>query len=206
MRLQNIADHYHLTDYDWPFAHDVNPTATDVMRYIHAAAHHFKLNVQLNHDVTGLHEATGGWTVDLETPEGKRSEPFDYVVVAAGHYTHEKPALALPGQELFKGKIVTERDITELALFDGKRVVVVGFGKSAVDMAVFALERAKQVDHVFREARWLMPRKMMGRNIAHVASARMSTIYSSSWVHPGKFAQLMHRRASTASGYAAMVG
>ena len=206
VRLQNIADHYHLTDYEWPFAHDLYPTATEVLRYIHAAAHHFKLDIRLNHDVTALHETAGGWMVDLETPEGKRSEPFDYVVVAAGHYTHEKRALALPGQELFGGKIVTERDITDVALFDGERVVVVGFGKSAIDMAVFALERARHVDHVFREARWLMPRKMMGRNIAHVASARMSTIYNSSWVHPGKFAQLMHRWASTASGYAVTVG
>ena len=206
LRLQNIGDHYHLTDYDWPFPHDLHPTAEQVLRYIRAAAEHFKLDVRLNHNVTATREVPGGWTVELDTPQGQRSEHFDYVVVAAGHYTHEKPELTLPGRDLFKGRIITERDISDLGVFDGKRVVVVGFGKSAIDMTVFALERASKVHHVFREPRWLMPRKMMGRNIAHVSSTRMSTVYNSSWVHPGSFAQMIHRRPSTASGYAAAVG
>lgn len=206
VRLQNIGDHYHLTDYDWPFPHELHPTASEVMRYIHAAASHFKLDVRLNHNVTKLDEVPGGWSVDLETPEGTRNERFDYVVVAAGHYTHAKPEITLPGRELFKGKILTERDITDLSIFDGKRVAVIGFGKSAIDMAVFAIDRASEVHHVFRQPRWLLPRKMMGRHIAYVSSARMSTVYNSSWVHPGTFEQLIHRDNKTADGYAATVG
>jgi dimethylaniline monooxygenase (N-oxide forming) len=206
VRLQNIGDHYRFTDYDWPFKHEQHPTATDVMRYIRASVDHYGLDVRLNHNVTALNEVPDGWSVEYETPEGQRSEHFDYAIVAAGHYTHEKPDIPLPGKEQFKGRIITERDVRDLSVFDNKRVVVMGFGKSAVDMAVFAADRASQVHHVFREPRWLMPRMMMGRHIAHVSASRMSTLYNSSWVHPGKFAQAIHKKPSTADGYAALVG
>ncbi|MDO8358734.1 MAG: NAD(P)-binding domain-containing protein [Devosia sp.] len=207
VRLQNIGDHYRFTDFDWPFPHDQHPTADQVMRYIRAAIEHYRLDIRFRHNVTGLHETADGWMVDLETPEGKRSEAFGYVVAAAGHYTHEKTDIALPGRDSFKGQVITERDIRDLGVFDGKRVAVVGFGKSAIDMTVFAVGRATEVHHVFREPRWLMPKKMLGRHIAYVSTARMSTMYNASWVHPGKFEAMMHRRSpSTAKGYAATVG
>jgi cation diffusion facilitator CzcD-associated flavoprotein CzcO len=207
VRLQNIGDHYRFTDFDWPFAHDQHPTADQVMRYIKAAVEHYRLDVRRNHNVVALTEASDGWTVELDTPEGHTSERFDYVIVAAGHYTHEKPEIPLPGRDTFKGKVVTERDVTDLSIFDGKRVAVMGFGKSAVDMAVFAADRAQQVDHIFREPRWLLPRKMLGRHIAYVSSSRDATMFNSSWVYPTKWEADMHRRSPmTAKSYAAVVG
>ena len=37
-----------------------------------------------------------------------------------------------------RAQIITERDVTSLDIFNGKSVVVVGYGKSALDMATLA--------------------------------------------------------------------
>ena len=48
-------------------------------------------------------------------------------------------------------------------MFNGKRVVIVGYGKSALDMATLAAERSAQVHHVFRTPSWLIPEWILGR-------------------------------------------
>jgi dimethylaniline monooxygenase (N-oxide forming) len=193
VRLQNIAEHYRFTDFDWPFPHDEQPPATEVLRYINAAINHYGLEVRTSHEIVGMEQRPDGWTLDMRTAGGEAHETFDYVIVAAGHYTHEKAPLRLPGAETFKGQLVTERDVRDLSVFGGKRVVVVGFGKSAIDMAVFAAERASDVHHVFREARWLMPMRLLGQHIAHLSSSRLSSMFLPAWTHPQGWERWMHR-------------
>jgi dimethylaniline monooxygenase (N-oxide forming) len=193
VRLQNIADHYRFTDFDWPFARDTHAKATDMLAYMQAAIEHFGLDVRTSHKVTALHELPAGWRVDLETPDGTRSEKFDWVVVAAGHYTHEKSEIELPGRDRFGGIVMTERDLRDAAIFDGKRVAVVGLGKSAVDMASFAKGRAKEVHQIFRAARWLMPNKILGKDIALMTGTRLSTMFGPAWVYPTRFGRFMHK-------------
>jgi cation diffusion facilitator CzcD-associated flavoprotein CzcO len=193
VRLQNTADHYRFTDYDWPFARDQHAKATDVLAYLDAAIAHFGLSVRTSHNVVALHELPEGWRVDLETADGARSEEFDWVVVAAGHYTHEKPTIPLPGRDKFRGVVMTERDLRDAAIFDGKRVAVVGLGKSAVDMATFAKGRAKEVHQVFRAARWLMPGKLLGQDIALMTASRLSTMFEPAWVYPTRLVRFLHK-------------
>jgi cation diffusion facilitator CzcD-associated flavoprotein CzcO len=193
VRLQNIADHYRFTDFDWPFPRDQHAKATDVLAYLKAAIVHYGLDVRLEHNVVALAETTDGWRVAMDTPEGRRTEEFGWVIVAAGHYTHEKPELPLPGRETFRGLVMTERDLKDLSVFDGKRVAVVGLGKSAVDMAIFAKDRAREVHQVFREARWLMPQKMLGQHIAQMTASRLSTTFEPAWVYPGLMRRLIHK-------------
>ena len=193
VRLQNIADHYRFTDYDWPFARDAHAKATDVLAYLDAAIAHFGLTVRTSHKVVALHELPAGWRIDLDTPDGAHSEEFDWVVVAAGHYTHEKPTIPLPGRDKFRGVVMTERDLRDAAIFDGKRVAVVGLGKSAVDMATFAKGRATEVHQIFRAARWLMPGKILGQDIALMTASRLSTMFEPAWVYPTRLVKFLHK-------------
>ena len=193
VRLQNIGDHYRFTDFDWPFPHDEHPLATDVMRYLEAAVAHYRLDVRLEHNVTRITETSEGWLVDIETPTGTSTEAFDWVVAASGHYTGEKPEGALPGRESFRGTVMTERDLRDASIFDGKRVAIVGLGKSAIDMATFARGRAKEVHQVFRAARWLMPRRLLGTHIAYVSTSRLSTMFEPAWVYPTRLVRFLHK-------------
>lgn len=192
VRLQNIAAHYHLADFPWPFTPDLHPTGAQIREYLDAAVKHFKLDVRLRHEVTSLREEKNGWTVHTSSPHGESAEFFDYVIVAVGHYSQEKPPLELPGQQEFQGQVLTERDIRNLDVLKDKRIAVVGFGKSAVDMASFAAQRGSRVHHVFRSPRWLLPRKILGVHAAKIVWARMTTMMLPSWVHPTDFEKKLH--------------
>ena len=212
VRLQNISTHYHLSDFPWPFTPDLHPTGEQIRRYLEAAVKHFGLDIRLNHEVTALSNdglvehlgapdrlrrplpQTPGWTVQTQSPEGSRTEFFDFVIVAVGHYSQEKPAIDLPGKDEFKGQILTERDVHNLDVLKDKRVAVVGFGKSAVDMASFAAQRGSQVHHVFRAPRWLLPRVLFGVHMADVIFTRMSTMMLPAWTHPHDVEKALHER------------
>lgn len=206
VRLQNVAEHYRLTDFPWPFTPDLHPTGEQIRRYLKAAVDHFGLDIRLHHEVKALHEEPDGWRVEMATPEGERSERFEHVVVAVGHYSQDKPEVPLPGRDRFAGQVLTERDVVDLNVLADRRVAVVGFGKSAVDMASFAAERGSKVHHVFREPRWLLPRYILGVHMAKVMFARVSSAMLPSWVHPnGAEAALHERFAPVVKGFWQMV-
>jgi len=184
VHLQNLSELYSFTDFPWPAPRPDYPSATQIMAYLQSAVRHFGLDVRLNHEVTALTRNGSGWDVEVATPEGTKRDSVDAVMVAIGNFTGEKQQLDLPGRDSFAGDIVTEHEIGDYARLDGKRVAVVGFGKSAVDMISFALGRASEVHHIFREARWLIPRKVFGMSSSRMSTNRMSTVYGDSWAHP----------------------
>jgi cation diffusion facilitator CzcD-associated flavoprotein CzcO len=64
---------------------------------------------------------------------------------------------------MFVYRIVHTTQMSDLSFIQGKRVVVLGFGKSAVDCAtVCAKYGASSVTHVFKRASWMMPRFVTG--------------------------------------------
>lgn len=191
-RLQNVAEQYRLGDFPWPQPPDLHPTREQITRYIAAAIRRFRLDVRCEHRVLAMREEADGWTLTVATPGGEVSERFNYVVVASGHYSESLAKVELPGRELFAGTVVTERELPGLDALAGKRVVIVGFGKSAVDMATFAAVRGSQVHHVFREARWLFPRHFFGVHAVTVLFARATTAMLPAWVQPNTAQQVLH--------------
>lgn len=194
--LQNTAETYRLSDFDWPFEVAQHPSAADVMRYLHAVVARFDLDVRLSHEVRDMAVLPDGWQVTVAGPEGIVSERFDYVVLAVGHYSQARQEIALSGRETYRGEIVAADSITDLDRFAGRDVAVIGFGKTAVDMAMFALPRARRVTQLFRAARWLIPYRMLGKHMIDMVSPRSSTALEPAWVHPGRVQAFVHRRLS----------
>lgn len=192
--LQNVASHYHLADFPWPFEPNLHPTGLQIRRYLATAVQHFGLDIRLHHEVTTLEEDARGWTVQTRSLHGTNREFFDFVIIAVGHYSQDKPALDLPGKQDFQGQVLTERDVQDLEILKNKRVAVVGFGKSAVDMASFAAARGSQVHHVFRAPRWLLPRYIFGVHVTNVIFARVSTAMLPAWIHPHVMEEKLHER------------
>lgn len=193
VRLQNVAEHYRLSDFPWPFAVEQHPTAADVMAYLAAIVARFGIDVRLSHEVAAMHEVADGWALDIVAKDGSQTEHVDHVIVATGLYGDRHAIPALPGREHFRGEVVTERDIHDPSIFDGKSVAVVGFGKTALDLVTLAAGRGARVYHVFRSPRWLLPRMLLGRHMAAFATARASTLMLPSWVHPGRGEAALHR-------------
>ena len=133
VHLQNIYTQYHLSDFPWPFKPDLHPTGEQVMRYLTTAVEHLKLDIRLKHEVLEMKEGGDGWIIRYRNKDGIHEESFEYAILAAGQYTDGKNNPQFLHQEQFRGKIITEREVTSLDFFNGKSVVIVGYGKSALE-------------------------------------------------------------------------
>lgn len=193
VHLQNIYTQYRLSDFEWPFKPELHPTGQQVMNYLTAAVKHHKLDVRLNHEILEARKQPDGWSIRYMNRDGMHEESFPYLLLAAGQYTDGKNTPRFPDQEQFKGSIVTERDITSLDIFDGKRVVIVGYGKSALDMATLAAERSAQVHHVFRDANWLIPEWILGAHFTYALFTRFGNVMMTSWAQPTAMERFLHK-------------
>lgn len=197
VHLQNIGEQYHISDFPWPFTPELHPTGTQIMQYLQEAVRHFGLDVHLRHQVAAMQEEPDGWLLGIEGPEGFRETRYDFVMVSNGHYSDGKNNLRFPDQELFQGRVMTERDLVSLDEFKGKRVAVVGFGKSAVDMTEFAaMHQAVQVFHVFRSPRWMIPRRILGVHFTNILFNRFGSVMMPSWSHPSGFERFIHEKSA----------
>ncbi|MGR8947404.1 MAG: flavin-containing monooxygenase [Gammaproteobacteria bacterium] len=190
--LQNTREHYFFSDFNYPQQPDLHPTGEQIERYLKQAIDHFGLDVRYRHEIVRCEYLEPRWSVTIASPDGQVTQEFDFLVVATGQYNAEKPENDFPGAEKFTGTVLTEIDVDDLNVFDNKRVAVVGFGKSAVDMAVFAHEQGAKVDHIFRTARWLLPFKIFGVHYAKLLFNRASTSMMPSWAHSSGIMKFVH--------------
>ena len=194
VRLQNIYPQYRLSDVDWSFKPDLHPTGDQIMRYLSEAVQSLQLDIRLSHEVLEMKEQADGWLLRYKDKDGIHEELFAYVILAAGQYTDGKNIPQFLDQEQFKGKLITERDINSLDPFNGKRVVIVGYGKSALDMATLAAERAAEVHHVFRTPSWLIPEWILGAHFTYALFTRFGNVMMTSWAQPTAMERFLHNK------------
>jgi dimethylaniline monooxygenase (N-oxide forming) len=86
---------------------------------------------------------------------------FDFVVICNGVFS--QPFMPeIEGQAQFAGQLLHSSQLADPQVVAGKRVVVVGAGKSALDCATWAAERAQSSTLVFRTPHWMVPRYFPG--------------------------------------------
>ena len=138
------------------------PHHSHVAEYFRAYADHFGLHRAIRYR-TGVQRAEprdgGGW--DVTTDDGRR-EAFDALVVANGHHWDPLwPEPAYPGH--FDGEqrhAHSYRDNTDLP---GRRVLVVGMGNSAMDIATEASFVTARTFLSVRRGTWVVPKYSGGR-------------------------------------------
>lgn len=192
--LQNTARQYTLTEFPWPFKPALHPTGEEIMKYLDLAIEGLGLDVRRRAEVVDMVENADGWTLQYRDEAGTHEQRFDYVISAIGQYTEGKHRPVFPGQEAFRGGVITERDIGDPELFKGKRTAVVGFGKSAVDIAVMAGAHTDEVRHVFRTPRWLIPFTLFRIHYSNLLFSRLTTFFMPCWAHPSKLERFVHGR------------
>ena len=183
VRLQNTRDQYRLMDVPWSTKPDLHPTSAQVQQHLNDAIDKLNLPVKLGHEVTELEETEGGWRLHYRNDGNAGQQDYDFIVLSIGQYSSGKRRPGFPGQDTFQGKIVTEREITDLSVFAGKKVLVAGFGKSALDMATFAVGQASEVHHLFRTPPLDNPLSYLGRPLltpfvlshGHLFNAQLGT-------------------------------
>ena len=196
--LQNTAHEYAFPDFPWPFEPLQHPTREQILEYSQRVVTERGLDVRCGHEVvtTERDEIADQWKVTVKNGTGAPTVlAFDKLVVSIGQYTDGKRRPSFPGEGSFRGQIVTERAVKDLesVFAPGRRVGVIGFGKSALDMASFAAARGAVVHHVFRRARWTVPLTIFGVHYRYLLFSRANgTLLMPSWDHPTGFERFVH--------------
>ena len=152
-------------DFPMPENYPDFPSHRQMLAYFESYAAHFKL-LPFIHLRTRVENAVlredGRWTVNISEAGGRREEAFDFLLICSGH--HRDPYIpAYPGS--FAGTTMHSRDFKRPEPFRGKRVLVVGAGNSACDIAVDVSRVAARTCLSMRRGYYLIPKLVFGRPI-----------------------------------------
>jgi hypothetical protein len=146
-------------DFPMPRDYPDYPGHAHLKAYFQAYAEHFQLLPHIRFGVevqTARPLSAGGW--ELALGDG-RLERFTHLCVASGH--HWKPRMpSYPGH--YDGQLLHSHDFKTGAPFAGKRVLVIGGGNSACDIAVETSRVSQRTCISMRRGYWFIPKFMMG--------------------------------------------
>lgn len=112
----------------------------------------------------------GGWDVELSTGE---HQEYAHVVVATGHlWQRVWPAAQF---DEFDGEVVHSREYLDPRPYSGQRVVVVGLGNTAADVAVALAAVAAKTYLSARSGSWWVPKYLFGRPVDQLVSPAIPT-------------------------------
>lgn len=165
LRTNNPAPTYAFSDFPHFDDTDEFPTAAQLRAYFATYIERFGLgpHLRLGTEVVSVAREEGTFGLRVTLRDGT-SERFDRVVVANGVLSVPNMP-GLPGAEHFAGTIRHSSEITDGSALRGRRVVVVGAGKSAMDMACLAGREAAACTLVFRRPYWMLPRYFSRRRV-----------------------------------------
>jgi len=149
--------------------------------YINSYAEHFdiKERISFSTKVVRVEKVSEGWKITSVKVDNEGKDQHNYeetfvkfVAIATGH--HARPSVPhFDGQETFPGRIfhsIEYKNAISNSLV-GKKVVVVGIGNSAVDVAVNVVELGgkKPVSIASRSGAWIIPNYVLGFPVDHYA-------------------------------------
>jgi hypothetical protein len=163
-------------DFPMPDSYPLYPRHSQVAAYLRSFADWAGVrdHVEPRTEVLSVtQDADGLWTVVSRDAAGVRaSRRFERVVVASGHHTD--PALPDPlptGADSFAGSILHSLDYRTGGDFAGRRVVVVGLGASAVDIAADLSRHAEYTVLSVRRGLHIVPKQLFGMSVDEIAEA-----------------------------------
>uniref|UniRef100_A0A8C2UH15 Flavin-containing monooxygenase n=1 Tax=Coturnix japonica TaxID=93934 RepID=A0A8C2UH15_COTJA len=154
---------------DFPFPEDFPSFLTHslFLEYLRMYAQHFQLLKHIRFKTTVISvrkrpdfAISGQWDVVTETEGIQESHVFDAVMVCTGNFqTPHLPLASFPGIETcFRGQYFHSLEYKDVAAFRGKRVLVVGLGNTACDIAVDMSHVAAKVFLSARSSTWIFSR------------------------------------------------
>jgi dimethylaniline monooxygenase (N-oxide forming) len=152
------------------------PSHRQIADYFDAYVDHFGFRdrVRFRTEVTQVEpEPGGGWRVswrELESGE-EGSAAYEAVLVANGHHWDARwPEPPYEGQDAFEGEQIHAHDYKTPDVLAGKRVLVLGIGNSATDIAVESSRYAAETFLAMRRGAWIIPKYMNGRPTDELAT------------------------------------
>jgi thioredoxin reductase len=150
------------------------PNHFQIAAYFDAYVDHFGLRpkIAFRTEVLDVVPAGEQWDVTVAGPEGEReTRRYRAVLVANGHHWDPRwPEPAFPGSEDFEGEQIHAHHYREPEILRGKRVLVLGIGNSATDIAVESSRIGTETFLAMRRGAYVMPKYLNGRPTDEAAS------------------------------------
>jgi hypothetical protein len=146
-------------DYPMPAHYPDFPSVQQMLDYLRDYAAHFHLrpHIQFNTKVLmALPLPDGRWELELASGE-KRI--YKGLLVCNGHHWDKKYP-SYPGN--FSGEMLHSKDYKNPAQLAGKRVLVIGGGNSACDLASEAARVGRSCSLSIRHGYWFLPKTLFG--------------------------------------------
>ncbi|WP_329222465.1 NAD(P)-binding domain-containing protein [Streptomyces sp. NBC_01485] len=163
------------SDFPMPASYPLYPRHSQIASYLRAFAEWAGVldRIELGTTVDSVRqEADGGWTVVSRDADGTiSSRGFTHVIVASGH--NSEPSMPDPpkGAETFTGTIRHSLDYRDGSDHAGQRVIVVGLGSSAVDIAADLSRHAELTVLSVRRGLHIVPKQLFGMALDEIADA-----------------------------------
>lgn len=142
----------------WGWSAPRYPSRLEVIEYLEGYQRAFGIQPHFRTEARLIRKLEDGWVT--ETPGGAIESNF--VVMATGAYGRPR-TVALAGCENFAGAVVHSYNYSSGAEFAGKRVLIIGFGNSACEIAIDLVEQgAARVAMAVRSAVNVIPREILG--------------------------------------------
>jgi cation diffusion facilitator CzcD-associated flavoprotein CzcO len=165
LHINTSRERMQFADFPMPRTCPDFPHHTDIAAYFDAYVDHFGFRHRIAFEtaVERAAPAGDGWEVTLA---GGDTHRYDALLVANGHHWDPRPPEPpFPGSDVFAGVQLHSHAYTgdDPALFRDRRVVVLGMGNSAMDIAVEASHTAAATYLAARRGAWIVPKYVLGR-------------------------------------------
>jgi cation diffusion facilitator CzcD-associated flavoprotein CzcO len=146
-----------LPHHPWPAEVARYPPRAEVVRYMEDYSRRFDLQPRFGQSVRRVSRCEAGWRVETD---GHVFEAKN-VVVATG-YSRVPHEPSWPGMDEYGGDVVHSSRYTNGDPWKGRRVLVVGFGNSACEIAIDLHERGAEPTISVRGGVNILPRDVLG--------------------------------------------
>jgi dimethylaniline monooxygenase (N-oxide forming) len=164
LHINTSRDRMAYSDFPMPATYPDFPRHDQIAEYFDAYVDHFGFRDRIRFETSVERAAKldgGGW--ELTTSDGA-TERFDALLVANGHHWDKRwPEPAFPGQDEFTGRLMHAHDYVDNEDMQGKDVVVLGMGNSAMDISVEASDVAANTYLAARRGAWIIPKYLFGK-------------------------------------------
>src|SRR6266511_2620380 len=173
LHINTSRERMEYTDFPMPKSYPDFPHHTQIAAYFDAYVDRFGFRDRIQFETGVEHaarEADGTWTLELDTGETRR---YDALVVANGHHWDPRwPEPPFPGS--FDGEQLHAHFYVDNEPFKGRRVLVVGIGNSAMDIAVESSFVAQKTILCSRRGAHVIPKYLFGRPLDQIGVNRFT--------------------------------
>ena len=200
LHINTSRDAMAYASYPMPADYPDYPNHFLIARYFDDFVDHFGFRdrIRFRTEVTRVEPEGSRWRVHWRRlePGNEGSGLYESVLVANGHHWDARwPEPPYAGQDAFAGEQIHVHNYREPDVLEDKRVLVLGIGNSATDLAVESSRNAAATFLAMRRGAWIIPKYIKGKPTDELASDLVTRL-------PLSLLRLFYKRAlKTAAGY-----